>query len=480
VLALASLLTACKPVGPDYSRPAYQPPAIYKETGAAAVQAPPAPAGGGQWQPASPSDGLLQGSWWQIYQDAQLSQLEERVAQANPTLRQAAEAYLAARDQAAAARSALFPTVSVGLSGERYRVSKTGASYSASKGATNTDLQIAGQAAWEPDFWGQVRRSIESANAGAQALAAQQAVVSLSLHAELAADYFALRGVDAQARMLSSTVADLEHQLDLTQRRMAGGVATAADVAQAQTQLETVRAQLTDLGQSRAQFEHALATLIGVTPSELTLAPAPLDLALPRVPTGVPSQLLERRPDIAAAERLTAEANAKIGIARAAFYPSIGLSSAVGFETIHPGTWIQGPSALWSLGASATQLLFDAGRRRALSSAAQHQYEAQASSYRATVLAAFAEVEDALATLRILEHESQIQDKAVASAQHSYDLAKQRYQGGVTGYLEVLTAEQALLQNQRTQIDLRTRQFQASVSLVRALGGGWDATQLPK
>jgi len=252
------------------------------------------------------------------------------------------------------------------------------------------------------------------------------------------------------------------------------------DVAQAQTQLETVRAQLVDVGVARAQLEHAIGTLANRNLSDFSIPPSPLDLALPNVPIGVPSQLLQRRPDIAAAERSAAAANAQIGIAVSAFYPTISLGGIGGFESTSPGTWIQGPSSLWSLGAQATELLFDAGQRRALTDQARHNYEAQAASYRNTVFLAFNDVEDQLSGLRILEQESSAEKRAVTSAQQSFDLSDQRYKGGVTSYLEVLTAEATLLDNQRTAIDLLTRQFVSSVGLVRSLGGGWDVTQLPK
>ena len=472
-------LTGCKPVGPNYNRPGYEPPAAYKESGATAAVTPPSAPTGGSWQPASPSDGMLRGKWWEIYQDPQLNQLEEHIATDNQTLREAMERYLAARDQVSAARSTLFPTFSAGLSAQREKISQNGPSYSSTKSATYSDFALTGQASWEPDFWGRIRRTVEAARSNAQASAADVATVDLSLHAEMAADYFQLRGLDAETKLLTATVADLEHQLDLTQRRLAGGVATEVDVAQARTQLETVRAQLVDVGVARAQYEHAIGTIANLKLSEFTIPPSPLDLALPKVPVGVPSQLLERRPDIAAAERRAEAANAQIGIAVSAYYPTITLNGTGGFESEHAGTWIQGPSALWSLGAQATELLFDAGQRHALTDAARHTYEAQAAAYRSTVFAAFNDVEDELSGLRILEAESAAEQKAVASAQHSYDLSNQRYKGGVTGYLEVLTAEATLLQNQRTAIDLQTRQFVASVGLVRALGGGWDASQLP-
>jgi NodT family efflux transporter outer membrane factor (OMF) lipoprotein len=479
-LLVLTLLAGCKPVGPNYNRPGYDAPAAYKETGAAAaLQPPPAPAGGG-WQPATPSDGMLRGKWWEIYQDPQLNQLEEHIATNNQTLRQALETYLSAHAQVSAARSALYPSLSAGPSIQRDNVSQNGPSYSAGKSTGYNDFVMGGQASWEPDFWGRIRRTVEAARDNAQASAAEVASVDLSLHAEMAVDYFQLRGLDAQIKLLNATVTDLESQLDLTQHRLEGGVATEADVAQARTQLETVRAQRVDVGVARAQYEHAIGTIANLKLSEFSIPPAPLDLALPQIPLGVPSQLLERRPDIAAAERRAAAANAQIGIAVSAYYPTINLIGSGGFESMHGGTWIQGPSALWTLGAHATELLFDAGQRHALTDQARHTYEAQVASYRSAIFLAFNDVEDQLSGLRILEQESAVERRAVASARHSYDLSNQRYKGGVTSYLEVLTAEATLLQNQRTAIDLQTRQFVASVGLVRSLGGGWDTSQLPK
>ena len=478
LLAAALVLAGCKPVGPNYNRPGYQAPAAYKETGASTVVTPPPSPAGGSWQPANPSDGMLRGKWWEIYRDPQLNQLEDSIATNNQSLRQALETFLAARDQANAARSNLFPTFSAGLSASRSRVS---ANRPLANSTTNyNDLVISGQASWEPDFWGRIRRTVEAARQNAQASAADMANVDLSLHAEMASDYFQLRGLDAQTKLLTTTVRDLQSQLDLTTRLLGGGVATQVDVAQAQTQLETVRAQLVDVGVARAQLEHAIGTLANRNLSDFSIPPSPLDLALPNVPIGVPSQLLQRRPDIAAAERSAAAANAQIGIAVSAFYPTISLGGIGGFESTSPGTWIQGPSSLWSLGAQAAELLFDAGQRRALTDQARHNYEAQAASYRNTVFLAFNDVEDQLSSLRILEQESSAETRAVTSAQQSFDLSDQRYKGGVTSYLEVLTAEATLLDNQRTAIDLRTRQFVSSVGLVRSLGGGWDVTQLPK
>jgi NodT family efflux transporter outer membrane factor (OMF) lipoprotein len=474
------LIAGCKPVGPNYNRPGYQAPAAYKETGAQTVVIPPPNPAGGGWQPATPSDGMLRGKWWEIYQDPQLNQLEDRIADNNQSLRQALESYLAARDQVSAVRANLFPTLSGNLSTSRERVSANRPLAPKGGSTVSGDFVIGGEASWEPDFWGRIRRGVEAARENAQASAADMANVDLGLHAEMASDYFQLRGLDAQKKLLTATVADLENQLDLTQRRLAGGVATEADVAQARTQLETVRAQLADIDVARAQFEHAIGTIANLNLSNFSIPPSPLDLALPKVPVGLPSQLLERRPDIAAAERIAAAENAQIGIAISAFYPTITLGGGGGFESTNPGTWIQGPSSLWSLGAQAAELLFDAGQRRALTSQARHNYEAQVAGYRNTVFQAFNDVEDQLSGLRTLEQESSTEDRAVASAQNSFDLSNQRYKGGVTSYLEVLTAEATLLSNQRTAIDLQTRQFVASVSLVRALGGGWDVTQLPK
>jgi NodT family efflux transporter outer membrane factor (OMF) lipoprotein len=478
-LAGLVLLAGCKPVGPNYQKPGFNAPAAYSELGASSVAPPPNPAGG-QWTPANPSDGMLKGKWWEIYQDPRLNQLEERIASDNVQLKQAVETYLAARDTVAEARANFYPTVSAGaaISRNKYAPNEPLAPTSHTNTQYST-FQLYGQASWEPDFFGRIRRSVEQTRANAQATAAEMANVDLALQAEMATDYFELRGLDSQIRLLRDTVDDYQSQLDLTKRRLRGGVATAVDVAQAETQLETVSAQLVETGVARAQFEHAIGTIANYDLSTFRVPFSPLDLTLPNVPTGVPSQLLERRPDIATAERQAAASNAQIGIQISAFYPTIPLGLTGGFESAHPGTWIQGPSTLWSLGGQATELLFDAGQRHALTDQARHQYQAQADAYRNTIFYAFEDVEDQLSSLRILEQESGVEKLAVSAAQRSFDLSNQRYKGGVTSYLEVLTAEQALLQDQSTDISLVTRQFAASVSLVRALGGGWDVTQMP-
>ena len=478
LLGIVALISACK-VGPNFQRPDVPPPPEYKGTGSTGALVPPPNPQGGTWKPASPSDGMLRGKWWEIYQDPQLNALEEQIAPQNQNLRAALEAYLSARDQVRVARADFYPTLSVSPATSRAQVSSHRPLIVNSTNTGYSDFQLEGQASWEPDLWGRVRRSVEAAHENAQASAADLASLDLSLHAELALDYFELRGLDSDARLLEQTVADYQHQLDLNQELLKGGIASEVVVAQAQALLETTRSQLVEVKQGRNQYEHAIATLINKEARDVTLTPAPLAMTLPQVPVGVPSQLVERRPDIAAAERRAAAANAQIGIAMSAFYPNVTLGGGGGFESTNVGTLIQGPSALWSLGAQATQLLFDAGKRRAITDQARHNYEAQASTYRATVLGAFNEVEDRLSDLKVLEDEAASEQRAVAAAQHSLDLSNQRYKGGVTNYLEVLVAESTLLSNQRTSTDLIARQYVASVGLVRALGGGWDTTQLP-
>ena len=479
-LTLTLILSGCKPVGPNYQRPVYMTPPIYKETGAPTVTVPPPPSPtGGGWQPASPSDGMLRGKWWEIYNDPQLNQLEERIAAYNQGLHAALETYLAAREQVKIARANFYPTLSAGPGIEHDKLSLHRPLNTSSKGNYN-DLTLEGQASWEPDFWGQIRRTVEGARAAAQASNAQMANVELSFQSEMAEDYFELRGLDTQKQLLEGAIKDLESQLDLTKRRLAGGIGTDADVFQAQTQLDTTKAQLIDVGIARAEFEHAIGSIADYKLPSFSIPPSPLDLDLPNVPLGVPSQLLQRRPDIAAAERQAAQANAQIGVAVSAFYPTISLGGTGGFESTHIGDWIQGPSALWTLGAQATQLLFDAGKRKAVTQQARDQYEASASTYKGVVFLAFNEVEDKLSDLRIEEQEETAQHIAVQDSQKSLDISNKRYKGGVTSYLEVLTAESTLIANQRTEATLKSRKFSTSVELIRSLGGGWDASQIPK
>lgn len=475
-LLCVAALAGCM-VGPKYQRPSTPPaPAAYQE------ETPPPNPPNGSWkraQPGDAQDAQLKGDWWELYGDPQLNALETKIAVSNQTLKAAMEEYFAAREQVRAARSNYFPTLGAGLS-----ITRTRASQNQPNARSGTDFQyntftLEGQASWEPDLWGAVRRTVEAARANAQASAADLANVALSLHAELATDYFELRGLDTEKLLLDNTVKADADYLRLTQIRFKGGVATDVDVAQAETQLETVKAQAIDVQVARAQYEHAIATLTGQSASTFSLAAAPLMRKLPAIPAGVPSELLERRPDVAAAERRAEAANAQIGIAMAAYYPNVQLGGAGGFESANPGTWIQGPSALWSLGASAMETLFDAGRRHAITAEARDLYEAQAANYRQSVLNAFQEVEDNLAALRILNDESTTQAAAVAAARRSLAISTRRYKGGVTTYLEVLTAQTAQLVNERAQVDVQTRQFAASVQLVKALGGGWNRSQLP-
>jgi NodT family efflux transporter outer membrane factor (OMF) lipoprotein len=462
-VALTLLVGACA-AGPDYKRPDAQTPSAFKD------EAP----HDGTWKKAQPSDDKLRDKWWELFGDPQLNALEGKVTAANQTLKAATAQYFAARDQIRVARAAYFPTAGVGPSITRTRLSEN--QPNTVRGSTKFNYNVfllEGQAQWEPDLWGQVRRTVEQARADAQASAADLANVALSVHAELAMDYFQLRGLDTQKQLLETTLASDDDELQLTRKRFGGGVANAVDVAQAETQYRTVKAQAIDTGVARAQYEHAIATLVGVSASTFSLTPNPLVVTLPSIPTGLPSALLERRPDVAAAERRVAAANAQIGIATAAYYPNITLSATGGFESGALGSLFELPSLLWSLGASAFETLFDAGRRHALTDQARDAYEGQVATYRQSVLAAFQDVEDNLSALRILEEEAEAQAAAVEAARQSLALSDKRYKGGVATYLEVLTAQTFQLNNERAQADVATRRCTASVQLIKALGGGW-------
>jgi NodT family efflux transporter outer membrane factor (OMF) lipoprotein len=474
LVGVTLLVSGCT-VGPNYHRPTAPAAPAFKES---AVVPPPDLPGGG-WKQVTPNDSTIRANWWEIYQDPQLDKLEQQVAVSNQTLKASYEQYMQARAAIQVYRSQYYPTVQVGPSATRERQSSNRPLYVPGSKTNYNDLFLQGQVSWEPDLWGNIRRAVESQRATTQATAADLANVDLSLRSELALDYFELRGLDTQQRLLDNTVQQYEQYLDLTKTRFTGGVATDSDVALAQTQLDQTRAQAIDVGVARAQYEHAIATLTGVPASSFSLAFAPLDLQLPQVPVGVPSQLLERRPDVAAAERRANAANAQIGIAIAAYYPTINITGNGGFESKNAGTLIQGPSSLWSLGGSAVELLFDAGRRHAVTEEARHGYEINVANYRETVLQAFQEVEDNLSGLRILNSESAAQQRAVDSARRSLVISTNRYKGGVTTYLEVITAQATQLSNERTAADITTRQFAASVQLVKALGGGWDNTKLP-
>ncbi len=474
-LALALFLSGCK-VGPNYKMPSTAMAPSFKEH--TTVTPPPSEPGVG-WKHAEPGDDKIRGKWWESYGDAQLNTLEERVAVSNQTLKAALAQYTQALAAVKQYRSFYFPTVSLAPSYARTRVSQNRPFGVPTQGNPYTDLNAAGQATWEPDLWGNIRRTVQQTRANAQASAADLANVDLSLRAELAMDYFELRGLDTQKQLLEDTLQQYQRYLQLTISRFHGGLATDAEVALAQTQLDQTKAQEIDIEVARAQYEHAIATLTGQPASSFSLPPSPLTLTLPAVPVGVPSEMLERRPDVAAAERRAAAANEQIGIQIAAYYPQLNLTGTGGVESARPGILFQGPSALWSLGASASEVLFDAGRRHALTEEARAAYDAQVANYRQTVLQSFQDVEDQLAALSILNREAAAQQQTVADAERSLQISTNQYKGGLTTYLQVITAQTVALTNERTAADITTRQFAASVQLVKALGGSWDRGQLP-
>ena len=459
-------LSGCT-VGPKYHPPAIESPTAYKEVG--------------NWKPAQPNDQNLGGNWWTVFQDPQLDALELQVNVSNQNLKAAEAQFRQARANVRYNRADYYPTVTAGVSATRTRVSANRPPPSSIfDGITYDDFTVPFDVSYQADVWGRVRRTVESSREQAQASAADLATVNLSMHAELAIDYFLARSLDAEEQLLNSTVTQYEQALELIETRFAGGIASEVEVEQARTQLETTRAQAIDVGVARAQYEHAVAILIGKPPAEFSLAPLPLTAPPPNIPVSVPSELLERRPDIAAAERRVASANAQIGIAKSAYYPLINLAATGGFESSSITTLLSGPSGLWSLGFSAATTVFDVGRRRAASDQAIAAYDQSVANYRQTVLTGFQQVEDNVAALRILESEAETQDRAVIAAQKYLDLAVTRYKGGVTSYLEVTTAQTASLSDQVTAVNLLGRRMVNSVMLIQALGGGWDRSALPE
>jgi NodT family efflux transporter outer membrane factor (OMF) lipoprotein len=466
ISVLSMLFLAGCTVGPNYKRPAAEVPPSYKEVG--------------DWKPAQPNDQNVGGNWWEIFQDPQLNALEAQVDVSNQNLKAAEAQYTQARAALRYQRADYFPSVTVNPSATRNSYSSNRQPHSAQfSGVTFTDLQIPFELSYQVDLWGRVRRTVESYRDQAQASAADLAAVNLSMHSQLALFYFQARMLDAQEQLLNSTVTEYEQALELIKSRFAGGIASDVEVQQAETQLETTRAQAIDVGVARAQYEHAVAVLIGKPPASFSLAPLPLTMPPPPIPVGLPSDLLERRPDIAAAERLMASANAQIGVAKSAYYPLVNLAAAGGFESGSIGTLISGPSILWSAGPSAVFTIFDVGRRRAASDQAIAAYNQTVANYRQTVLTGFQQVEDNVAALRILEHEAQVQDKAVTAAQKYLELADTRYKGGVTSYLEVTTAQTAALTDEVTAVNILGRRMVDAVTLVQALGGGWSSSELP-
>jgi len=453
-------------VGPKYQRPAAAVPPAYKELG--------------DWKPAQPNDQNLGGNWWVLFQDPQLNALEAQVNVSNQDLKAAEAQYTQARAVLRYYRADYYPSIDAGASATRNRISNNRPpSHLSSNGATYNDYQIPVELSYELDVWGRVRKTVESQRGQAQASAADLASVNLSLHTQLALFYFQARSLDAQEQLLNSTVAQYEQAFELTDSRFKGGLASEVEVQQASTQLETTRAQAIDVGVLRAQYEHAIATLIGKPASSFQLSPLPLTSPPPSIPLDLPSELLERRPDIAAAERRMAAANAQIGVAKAAYYPNISLGATGGFESGVITTLLSGPSILWSAGASAVAPIFDAGRRRASTDQAIAAYDHTVANYRETVLTGFQQVEDNLAALRILEKEAETQQRAVLAAQKYLELSLTRYRGGITSYLEVTTAQSAALTDEVTAVNILGRRMSSAVLLIQALGGGWDRTSLP-
>jgi len=465
LIAIAALqLTGCV-VGPKYHPPAIQAPPAYKEVG--------------DWKPAQPNDQNLGGAWWTIFQDPQLDALEVQVNVSNQNLKAAEAQFQQARAVLRYYRADYYPTVTAGPSATRTRVSANSPASTILRGATYNDFVLPFDVSYQADVWGRVRKNVESYREQAQASAADLATVNLSMHADLAVDYFQARSLDAEEQLLNSTVTDYEQALELNENRFHGGIASEVDVEQAKTQLQTTRAAAIDVGVLRAQYEHAVATLIGKPPAEFSLPPLPLTAPPPHVPISLPSELLERRPDIAAAERRVASANAQIGVAKSAYYPLISLGASGGFESSSITTLLQGPSGLWSVGLSAVVTVFDVGRRRSLNDQARAAYDYQVAAYRESVLTGFQQVEDNLAAVRILEDEAKVQDEAVVAAQRSLDLSVIRYKGGVTNYLEVITAQSAALSDEVTAVNILGRRMANTVLLIQALGGGWDRSSLP-
>jgi NodT family efflux transporter outer membrane factor (OMF) lipoprotein len=463
IVALVGLASCA--VGPNYVRPKVEVPANYKELDG--------------WRIAQPQDNVIRGNWWEVFNDPQLSALEEQVDISNQNVAAAEAQFRQARALVQQARASYFPTVTIGVGVTRSRKSATIGTGGSTPVRAVSDYSIPVDVSWELDVWGRIRRAVESSQAGAQASAADLETARLSARSELAEDYFQLRSLDAQKQLLDTATADFQKSLDLTNNRYAAGVASRADVLQAETQLKTTQAQAIDVGVQRAQLEHAIALLIGKPASAVSVPTGPLTAAPATIPVGVPSEVLERRPDIAAAERRVAAANAQIGVAEAAFFPTVSLGSSGGFESSGLAKWISWPSRFWSIGPTVSETVFDGGLRAAETAEARAAYDAEVAFYRETVLGAFQEVEDNLAALRILEGETQVQDEAVRAAEQSVTVTTNRYKAGITTYLDVIIAQTAALNNERTATDILGRRLNAAVLLIKSLGGGWNVSKLP-
>jgi len=465
MVSLAGLMLAggCS-FAPIFTKPTVPTAAAFKELTPAQANATDG------WKTAAPSDNLIRGQWWEVFQEPELNAFESQVADANQSVAVALANFLAARAVVKQARSQYLPTVTAGPSVIRSRQSTQAAPSTA---VTSTEYALPMDASWEPDLWGRIRNTVKANSLEAQATLADLGNVRLTVEAEVAVDYFELRILDEEKQLLETSATAYLESLKLTRVQEGTGLASGQDTDLAETQLEITRAQATDLGIQRAQLEHALAMLLGKSASSFSIATQSLAARPVAIPFGIPSELLERRPDIAAAERRAAEANAQIGVARAAYYPSITLSGAAGYQSTSIKDLFSAPGLAWSVGATLAQTLFDGGLRKAVSEQARAVYQGTVANYRQTVLAAFQEVEDNLSTLRILSQELRQQNAAIESSQHYLTSANARYQAGLDGYLPVITAQITLLTNQRTAQNLQMEQLTASVQLIKALGGGW-------
>ena len=471
VISISALLSSCM-VGPKYSKPPVVTAPSYREQPPASFE----PVDG--WKPVQPSDALLRSDWWKLFNSAGLNALEDQIEPANQNLKVAEANFNQARQYITVNKSYLAPTIAVNpyLDNEHLSSHRP---FVVSKGFTSADFYFPADVSYEVDLWGRIRRTINAAKESFQATAADLETVKLSLHAELATDYFEARALDREKRLLDDTVAQYQKALTLTQNRFEGGISSKAEVAQAQTQLAQAQAEDLDVGVARAQYEHAIAVLTGKNPESFVMKYEPLEGAPPSIPVGVPSQLLERRPDIAAAERRMAAINEQIGIAEAAYYPTLSITAAGGFEGNNITNWFTWPSRFWSVGPQASEVLFDHGIRRARVNIAKYAYDGAVASYRQTALTAFQQVEDQLAGLRILEQEAAKSHEATQSAENALQLETNRYKGGLITYLDVVTAQNIALQNQRTEVDIQRRRMSATIALIMALGGGWDTSKLP-
>jgi NodT family efflux transporter outer membrane factor (OMF) lipoprotein len=476
---LGALLLAGCTVGPKYNKPSAPIPANYKEdpTNFPDQQV---------WKVADSQQAMLRGKWWQIFNDSELNALEDQLDASNQTIAQAYQNYMAARALVQQARSQYFPTITTSPSATRSAVSanvgrassSSSSSGSGSSSATNL-FSLPGDVSWEPDLWGRIRNTVSQARYAAQVSAADLANVRLSQQSSLAQLLFQIRGQDTLQKLFNDTVIADRKTVDYAQAQYETGVGDKISLVEAQTALQSAEAAAIAVGLTRAQFEHAIAVLIGKAPAEFSVPSKILDSVPPPVPIGVPSHLLERRPDVASAERTMAEANAQIGIAYAAYYPNVTLSASGGFESTSFTSWLAWPSRFWSIGASLSETIFDAGLRRAQVRQFVALYNADVAGYRQTVLSAFQQVEDFLAAERILSQQTEKQIEAVASAQQFFDLEYDRYQTGIDPYIDVLTAQNTLLGDQQTLVNLQTQRMTSEVQLIVALGGGWDDRQLP-